>query len=314
MGRRRRPPKISGLLLVDKPAGMTSHDVVQKVRRALGERRIGHTGTLDPMATGLLVLAVGHATRFARYVEAGRKTYRGTVTLGRATTTFDHEGEITAEAEVPESVVGRLPAVLDELTGEIEQIVPAYSAIKVDGERLYKKARRGEDIELPRRQVQIDALFAREVRGTEIDIEASVSKGTYIRSLAVQIGDGLGVPAHLSALRRITVGRFTVEQAVSLDEVTESALIQSEEAVAHLRRIRVRDRAEIDIAHGRPLTPDQLHTDKAARFEVGTVVQLRDSEERLCALATVESEPDQWKPGSPLLRYACVLNSDDQVH
>lgn len=311
---RRRPPKLSGLLLVDKPAGLTSHDVVQVARRTLGERRIGHTGTLDPMATGLLVLAVGHATRFARYVESGEKSYLGTVSLGRATTTFDHEGEVTAEAPVSESVMDGLSAVLRSLTGEIEQVVPAYSAIKVDGERLYKKARRGEDVQPPSRRIRIDCLKALAVRPAEIDIETRVSKGTYIRSLAVQIGDGLGLPAHLSALRRTSVGRFSVEQAVRLEDLSEADLLPSEAAVAHLSRIRVKERAESDVSHGRALRAEQLLALEDETYEAGTVVRLLGDGDRLLALAALEIHPSQWKPEAPVLRYACVLNASDQVH
>jgi tRNA pseudouridine55 synthase len=313
MGRRRFPPKMSGLLLIDKPQGLTSHDVVQQVRRRLGERRIGHTGTLDPMATGLLVLTVGYATRLATYVEVSEKRYQGTVYLGRATTTFDAEGDTTEQQDVPQDCAARLNDVIESLHGEIEQAVPMYSAVKVDGERLYKKARRGETVELPTRKVTIKSLQATRVDLPRIDLDVTVSKGTYIRSLAVQIGDGLGLPSHLCGLRRTAVGRFQVADAIPIEDVSEDHLLKSSEAVAHLEQLVVSEEGCRNISHGRALVPDQLVDALNTQIEAGEMVRLLDGSGHLCAVATVESAMGEWKPGVPVLRYACVLNSADQV-
>lgn len=291
----------TGVLLVDKPRGKTSHDAVSAVRRAFGQREVGHTGTLDPMATGLLVVMLGRATRLARFVEATTKAYVGTVVLGRATTTFDAEGEITEEVPVPPIEPERVREALRSLTGEIEQEVPAFSAVKVGGERLHAKARRGERVDAPRRRVRIDALEATRIEGSEIDLSVVCSKGTYVRTLAVQIGRALGLPAHLSMLRRTAVGGFSVDDAIPLEGLQGSAaeLLPMQAAVAHLPRIEVEAPEAEDVRHGRRLPMARLRP-VAGGLPPGSPLAVVGPGGDLLAVAEVE-ETDR-KVG-----YACVL-------
>jgi len=222
---------LSGLLLIDKPRGVTSFGVVSQVRRALGVRRVGHTGTLDPMATGLLPICLGQATKLARFVTDADKAYRGRARLGVATDTLDAEGEVT-HVDAPEAVevVGatEFAAAMSAFSGEITQRPPAYSAIKVDGERLYAKARRGEAVEAPERQVTIHGLALVDAQPPEFEFDVRCSKGTYIRTLAADIGGRLGLSAHLVGLRRTAVGDHQVSDALPL----EAFLADPEAAVA----------------------------------------------------------------------------------
>ena len=224
--RPRRPPQLpstGGLLLVNKPAGLTSHDVVARVRRLAGTRRVGHAGTLDPMATGLLVIGVEKATRLLGHLTLHDKDYLGTFRLGRTTSTDDAEGEPLTDGDASAVTDDALAAGLRELTGQISQVPPAVSAIKVDGVRAYTRARRGEDVQLAARPVTVHALdllgVRRSGRLVDVDVAASVSSGTYIRSLARDLGAALGVGGHLTALRRTRVGGYRVEQAHDLDEL-----------------------------------------------------------------------------------------------
>lgn len=252
---RRRPPKVSGVALVDKPAGCTSHDVVQMVRRGIGQSQVGHTGTLDPAATGLMVTTLGRATRIGRFLEATDKEYLGLIRLGRSTTTWDGEGE-TVESKPVKSVPKKaVEDVLERLRGEIEQVVPVFSAVKVDGERLHAKARRGEAVEGPRRRVIVYELELISVVGPDLRIRAVVSKGTYIRSLAVVVGRALSYPAHLARLRRTRVGPHKVEDAYSPDRFGEAdpPVIDAAQALLHLPARAITAKERQDVAFGRPL-------------------------------------------------------------
>jgi len=211
---------LSGLLLIDKPSGITSFGVVGQVRRALGVRRVGHTGTLDPMATGLLPICLGQATKLARFVTDADKAYRARARLGIATDTLDAEGQVTHVD--PEDAVATIDAAafakaMTPFTGLITQRPPAYSAIKVDGERLYAKARRGEKVEVPEREITIHSLEMVAASPPDFEFDVRCSKGTYIRTLAADIAATLGVGAHLVALRRTAVGDHHVENALTLD-------------------------------------------------------------------------------------------------
>jgi len=216
---RRSDSGLDGILLIDKPIGWTSHDVVAKARRITGQRRIGHTGTLDPMASGLLVLCLGRATRLVEYLTGHDKRYRGTITLGRNTTTDDAEGEVTLERPVPDIKDAALEAVLAGFQGAIQQRPPAFSALKVDGKRAYVLAREGADPALPPRPVTIHEITGAFTSATEIDLTVHCSAGTYIRSLARDMGEVLGCGGHLSALRRLSAGPFQSEDAFSLAQV-----------------------------------------------------------------------------------------------
>lgn len=213
----------SGLLLVDKPEGWTSHDVVARLRGPLGTRRVGHGGTLDPMATGLLVILYGAATRLSAELHRVPKAYLAEVVLGSATTTDDREGEVSATAAVPALGDGVVRDVLASFVGLREQVPPAYSAIQVHGERAYAKARRGERVELAPRRIEIfDLRLVDEYPGC-FHVLVTCSGGTYVRALARDLGVALGTRAHLGALRRIAAGALFVEDAVPLDEVPDLA-------------------------------------------------------------------------------------------
>ena len=239
-------------MLVDKPAGLTSHDVVQRARRALGTRAVGHTGTLDPFATGLLVILVGRATRLARFVEAERKTYLAAARLGVATDTDDLTGRPLGET-VDASRLG--PAeVRDVLAGFVgvgAQRPPRYSAKHVAGERSYRLARRGEAVEPPEATVTVYAIEVLRVAAGEVVFRATVGPGTYLRAIARDLGEALGVGAHLAALRREAIGALRVEDAVPLDRLTPAALLPPRRALGHLPAVELDETARVAVGHGR---------------------------------------------------------------
>lgn len=206
--------KVDGILLVDKPKGFTSHDIVSIARGALGTRKIGHCGTLDPNATGLLVLVVGIATRFSSHLTGSEKCYEGVIRLGATTSTYDAEGEVLEERAIPELSLEDIRRVAEEFTGEIQQIPPMVSAIKKDGVPLYKLARKGVEIERESRTVTIPRLDIEKYEKPDVTFTVDCSKGTYIRSLAFDLGERLGCGAHLLDLRRTRSGKFTLENAV----------------------------------------------------------------------------------------------------
>ncbi|NOZ50507.1 MAG: tRNA pseudouridine(55) synthase TruB [Chloroflexi bacterium] len=205
-----------GVLCIDKPAGMTSHDVVASVRRLIGQKRVGHAGTLDPLATGVLLVCIGTATRISDYLQAGRKVYRTLMRLGAATTTYDAEGDTTHTAIVPDFRSDDILAALQPFTGEIEQVPPMYSAIKQGGVPLYKLARAGIEVERAARQVVIDDITLEAWQSPDITLRIRCSSGTYVRSLVHDIGLALGVYAHVRELRRLASGNWHVDNAVAL--------------------------------------------------------------------------------------------------
>ncbi len=213
-----------GVLVVDKPSGPTSHDVVERVRRALGQRRVGHTGTLDPFATGVLAACVGQATRLARFLGGGDKVYRATARLGFATSTDDLQGEPLGAARAVEVTLADVARACAAFVGDIEQVPPMFSAKHVGGQRLYDLARRGADV--PRRpsRVSVMAFEALALRGDEVDLFVRCGTGTYVRALARDLGQALGVGAHLTALRRTQSGAFGLEQALAWDDLGPQAL------------------------------------------------------------------------------------------
>ena len=222
--RLRRTPGLSadGVLLVDKPAGITSHAVVAAARRALGEPRIGHAGTLDPFATGLLVLLVGRATRLLPYLDAEPKRYRAVIRFGTETDTADPGGEVVASAPLPaeRDVIRALPA----LTGELEQVPPVYSAKRIGGRRAYDLAREGVEVAMKPARVRVHSWDVLRWDGTELEAEITCGGGTYIRSLARDLGRAVASAAHLAALRRTQSGRFDIGEAVGLDSLTGGAV------------------------------------------------------------------------------------------
>jgi tRNA pseudouridine55 synthase len=251
---------ISGILLVDKPQGMTSHDVVSRVRRLASTRKVGHAGTLDPMATGLLMLGVNDATRLLHYLVGLDKEYTATIRLGWGTTTDDAEGEPGPRA--PDEVLARIDADaiasgLRDLTGDLEQVPSSVSAIKVDGKRAYHRVRGGETVELAARPVHVAEFelldLRREAASIDLEVRVEVSSGTYVRALARDLGAALGVGGHLTALRRTRVGRFPVTDASTLDglDVAASIVGAADAARATLPVVELDPVAAIDLGHGK---------------------------------------------------------------
>ncbi|MFF7681373.1 tRNA pseudouridine(55) synthase TruB [Microbacterium sp. NPDC007973] len=248
-----------GILLVDKPGGITSHDVVSRARRALGTRKIGHAGTLDPMATGLLVLGVEGATRLLTYIVGADKTYEATILLGVSTDSDDADGVETERADADAVAAVTDSAIhkgIAALTGEIDQVPSTVSAIKVDGRRAYDLARAGEQVELKSRRVTVsrfDVHATRRGQGSiELDVVVDCTSGTYIRALARDLGRALGVGGHLTALRRTRIGAFDVAGAASVDDLAEDALIEPATAAAVVMgAIAVGPDEARDLRHGK---------------------------------------------------------------
>src|SRR6266568_1274947 len=260
---------MDGALSIDKPAGITSHDVVSRVRKIIGERRVGHTGTLDPFATGVLVILVGRATRLAQFLSGAEKEYEAIIRLGYATDTGDATGRLTTETQsFTEAHRDAFEAAFASLRGEIEQTPPMYSAKKVGGRKLYELARRGEEIERKPIRVTIskfesmshdDGLLQENDDGTcDLKVRVVCSAGTYIRTLAEDFGKRLGVGAHLAELRRTRAGGFEIKDAITLErlnelaqsESIEQALIESDTALSHLTFVNLNENQVRHVRHG----------------------------------------------------------------
>ncbi len=253
---------LSGLVVVDKPGGLTSHDVVARVRRLAGTRKVGHAGTLDPMATGVLVLGVNRATRLLGHLMLTEKAYAATIRLGVATTTDDAEGEITAEVDAGEIDPAAVREALSGFVGDLEQVPTAVSAIKVDGKRAYQRVRDGEDVQLRARPVTVHELTVGDVRPSagvlDVDVTLRCSSGTYVRAIARDLGTALGVGGHLTALRRTAVGPFGLPLARTLEELADDfALVPIAEAArAGFPALDLDEVAAADARVGRPLDLD----------------------------------------------------------
>ncbi|WP_394770292.1 tRNA pseudouridine(55) synthase TruB [Lacisediminihabitans sp.] len=256
----------SGILLVDKPQGITSHDAVSRTRKRAGTRKVGHAGTLDPMATGLLVLGINSSTRLLTYLVGLDKEYFATIRLGEATSTDDAEGEVTSTAP-PGAVAaidaGALAAALEPLTGEISQVPSSVSAIKVDGKRAYTLARAGEAVELAARTVTVSALEVLDSRSVgdflDVDVRVECSSGTYIRAIARDLGAALGVGGHLTALRRTRIGPFSVADAADLEtmDVATALLGPADVASRLFDTYPLTESQAIDLGHGKRLVDDE---------------------------------------------------------
>ena len=246
-----------GLLVVDKPAGWTSHDVVGRCRRLAGTRKVGHAGTLDPMATGVLVLGVGRATRLLGHLALTDKAYDATIRLGATTVTDDAEGEVVTTQDASAVTDEALRAGLQALTGAISQVPSAVSAVKVDGVRSYARVRAGEQVELAARSVVVSRLELLARRGDDLDVAVECTSGTYVRALARDLGAALGVGAHLTALRRTRVGPFDLSQARTLEQHAEElAVVPLDAAVAASFPRRELDADEaVALSYGKRLTP-----------------------------------------------------------
>jgi tRNA pseudouridine55 synthase len=273
---------MDGILVIDKPSDWTSHDVVGKLRKLLKTKRIGHTGTLDPFATGVLVMLVGQATRLAQFLDKDEKEYEATIQFGFETTTGDLTGEKIDNATLGRSdkvSVEEIEAVLPQFCGEISQVPPMYSAKKIDGKKLYELARQGVEIERKPVNVTITKLEILSQESTvesqdSVRVRVACSAGTYIRTLAEDIGRKIGVPCHLSQLRRVRAGKFSIEQAVMLEDVENAKFISMNEALSHLSEVCLSEDETKKVRNGM-----KLKTELGDEF-----VRLTDIEKNLIAI------------------------------
>lgn len=282
---------MTGILNIDKAQGLTSHDVVARLRRICGIRRIGHAGTLDPLATGVLLVCVGSATRLSEYLMGQPKSYETSVRLGQTTTTYDTEGEITAERPFSHLTHAAIEAALAEFRGPLAQIPPIYSAIKVNGQPMYKLARQGKTVERQPRAVTIYALELLAWNPPDLRLRVACSSGTYIRSLGYDLGERLGCGGHLTALRRTAVGDFQIAQAVSLEALTpdnwQAHILPADQAVAHLPRLDVSAGESEALLQGKKIVrqPDDSEAELVRVYQPSGGF-----------LGLVERQTDAWQP------------------
>lgn len=298
--------RYSGILPVCKKPGMTSHDVVHRVRTVTGASKVGHTGTLDPMASGLLLLCLGPATKLTQFLSGWDKCYAAEVTLGKVSDTLDADGEISYGGPIPELSEAEIAATLDKFTGLISQKVPAYSAVKQGGRRLYKMARKGKSVDAPERTVEIKSLILREYYPPRLTLEVSCSKGTYIRTLADDIGRELGCGGYLSSLERLSVGRFELDSALTIDEVRQrhldgsldSAVVPMEQVI-DFPCVKLREEARETIRNGGiPGESDIL--DWRGEFSPGDLISVVDESGHImaigksrCDIASAQAQKDK---------------------
>lgn len=267
---------MDGLLVIDKPAGPTSFDVVHRVRSALRVKKVGHTGTLDPLATGVLPICLGEATKIAGHILESEKAYEAVVRLGITTDTLDAQGKVLSERPVPPLSAEVIEAALERFRGTFLQTPPMFSAVKVDGKRLYEHARAGEEVARAAREVTVHALTLQDFSATELRLSVRCSKGFFVRVLAQELGEALGCGAHLKALRRTKTGPFTLAQAIPLERLTAQVeaegpasvapwLVSLEEALAELPAITVSEAEAAKVLHGVPL---ETHAEHAGRIRV----------------------------------------------
>lgn len=287
---------ISGVLVVDKPVGMTSHDVVQAIRMGSGLRRAGHTGTLDPRASGVLVVLIGPAVRLSEYVSASDKRYQATLRLGASTDTFDADGRFTSSAAAVNVTLEQFEAALRGFVGEIEQVPPPYSAVKVQGRKAYEMARQGEEVDLAPRKISVYHLEVLEWAPPEVVIDVHCSSGTYVRSLVNDLGKVLGCGAYLVGLRRTKSGRFTLRDAVPLRKLQEAFragnwyqyLIPAAEALAEWPAVELSPDEVEEVRHG--------HRVKAAPESKPGLVRGVSMQGELVALMELDQAAMEWQP------------------
>jgi tRNA pseudouridine55 synthase len=286
---------ISGVLVVDKPVGLTSHDVVQVIRKGTNIRRAGHTGTLDPRASGVLVILIGPAVRLSEYVSASDKRYQAVLRLGASTDTYDADGQVTRSRPVENITEEQFENELQKFVGEIEQVPPPYSAVKVKGRKAYEMAREGEEVDLAPRKIKVYSLELLEWAPPEAVIDVYCSSGTYVRSLAHDLGEALGCGAHLVGLRRTKSGRFTLRDAVPLRKLKDAFdegswyqfLIPAAEALSDWPSIELSEEQVDALRHGHRI-PAEAGSPSLARgiSEMGELV----------ALLEFDPASNEWQP------------------
>lgn len=264
---------MDGILLINKPAGYTSHDIVNIVRKQLHTKKVGHCGTLDPDATGVLIVCVNKATKAIQFLTNHQKTYRATLTLGSATDTFDASGQILQQQKVEQIPVETVKAALESFLGHSKQVPPVYSAIKKNGKKLYEYARAGENVEITPRDIEIYKISLISFNGIDITFDVCCSKGTYIRSLCVDIAKKLGYPGHMSKLIRMQSGQFRLSQCISLDQLNNNSfhLISIDEALADFPKLTIQD--ENIVFHGKKIK-SQIDHQVAICNEAGHILAI----------------------------------------
>ena len=294
--RRPEPPGPSGFIIVDKPAGQTSHDVVDAARRWFATRRVGHLGTLDPQATGVLPLAIRSATKLIPFIEGGSKGYDGTIVLGAETDTLDGEGEITARSDGPLPGLVEIEKAMEAFRGDIQQVPPMYSAVKKDGIPLHRLARQGQEVEREPKWVVIDRFEPIRYEPPELDVSVVCSAGTYVRVLAAELGRALGCGAHLGGLRRTHSGPFQLEAAHGFEALEEAAeagridglLISSVEALG-FPILSVDGEQRVRIRNGGDLPAGEHH-----RLVPGSRISIVDEDGELLAVGEVRADHRVW--------------------
>jgi tRNA pseudouridine55 synthase len=305
---------MKGVVIVDKPAGITSHDAVDRVRKLLGERKAGHTGTLDPMATGVLAVCVGEATKIASFLTGDDKVYEATMRLGVRTDTLDMTGQVLTEQQ-PRATQADVKAVLAAFTGTITQVPPQYSAVKVRGKALYKWARKGIRVEPPPREVQIREILLQGIELPRVRFTVTCSKGTYVRTLCADMGDRLGCGAALEQLRRTRSGIFRLQDAVRLDGESddgirarlEQGLIHMNRALPGLRDIVIPPLFEQKLAKGHQPDVEGLAALQIPSLAAADVVKFISEEGRLVALARMLISAGEIPSLPPGVQAACIL-------
>mgnify|MGYP002700643297 CR=1 FL=1 len=293
--RKKKGRDISGILILDKPLHISSNRAVQIIKRLYGAKKVGHTGSLDPLATGVLPICLGHATKVSQYLLASDKTYQFTMKLGQVTSTGDAEGEVICEKPIPKLNKARLDKVIKDFVGDIQQVPPMYSALKHEGQRLYKIARAGGVVERPAREVTIKMLTLLSQTADSLSFEVCCTKGTYVRTLAEDIGDVLGAGAHVTFLRRIKTGPFDLSQSITIEQLEsveggftslDSLLHGLDLALLDYPVVECTDEEKKDLCFGRPIHKAGLHKHD--------LIRINDVEGKIFGLG-------KWQEGNNLI-------------
>jgi tRNA pseudouridine55 synthase len=290
---------MDGILNINKATGMTSHDVVARVRKLLHQRRVGHAGTLDPAASGVLPICVGQGTRVAEYLSESGKVYQAEITFGTVTDTYDAEGNIIRTADTSHLTLARIEEALPHFLGPQKQLPPRYSAIKIQGQPAYKRVRSGEEITLEARAIEIQQLRLLAWEPPRLTLVVECSKGTYIRSLAYDLGEHLGCGAYLSALIRTRSGPFTLAGSITLEQLAEASeegtvsgyLLAADSALQNYPALELDAATITRVLHGNTFSNPQSHLQPAA-----TLARIYDMEGHFLAIATWDSQQQQWQP------------------
>lgn len=311
--------RYNGVLLVNKPTGITSHDLVDEIRKIIRQKKVGHTGTLDQRASGLMVICLGNATKIAQFISDYGKSYIAEICLGQRSRTFDGEGVYTDQQprDIPYLDDARIDKLLEEFVGTTTQTVPVYSAVRVNGQRLYNYARRGEDVELPDREIHIDEIKLIKYEKPYLTIDVTCSKGTYIRSLANDIGQKLGCGAYLSNLTRSKIGKLSLADSLDLEMIAEKHQTDKleksflkYEQLFQLNGFTVNDDFVKGVFNGKQVKKGHIKT-LDGDFESGDQIALRDSKGTMLAIGTAEINSEDFDPQMEpckLFNYIRVLN------